>query len=95
MASLLEYFLSEVIEIAGDICLADGKHLIKNRHLVQAIGKDKEIQKVLKNFIIHKGGRAHAPIHEKLLPHKKGKKGQSDEVDDSGNALKVNPSQEI
>ena len=74
MASLLEYFLSEIIEIAGDICLADGKHLIKNRHLVLAIGKDEEIQKVLKNFTIHKGGRANAPIHEKLLPQKKGKK---------------------
>ena len=34
MASLLEYFTSEVLEIAGDICLADDKHLIQNRHLV-------------------------------------------------------------
>ena len=74
MTSLLEYFASEVLEIAGDICVSENKHLIQNRHLVQAIGKDQEIQKVLKSFTIHKGGRAYAPIHEKLLPKKKGKK---------------------
>ena len=34
MTSLLEYFASEVLEIAGDICVSENKHLIQNRHLV-------------------------------------------------------------
>jgi hypothetical protein len=47
------------------------------KHLVQAIGKDKEINFVLKNFTISQGGRFCQPIHEKLLPGKKIKKDQT------------------
>ena len=43
MASILEYFTSEILEIAGDICISENKSRLTNRHLVKAFSTDQEI----------------------------------------------------
>ncbi|CAO3581267.1 unnamed protein product [Absidia cylindrospora] len=56
MAAVLEYLVAEVLELAGDVALANYKSRIAPRHLLLAIRNDEEINTLLKDVTIAEGG---------------------------------------
>ncbi len=64
---MIEYLVREICELAGNAATDNGKKRINPRHLMMAIKKDEEIDKLLTGVTISQGGVL-PKIHPKLLP---------------------------
>ena len=60
MAAVVEYLVSELLEISGNFAEEGGKKRINNRHLLLAVRNDDELRKLFSDIVIHEGG---------VLPH--------------------------
>lgn len=67
MASVLEYLVSEVIELSGNACRDNKMKRIGPRHILLAVKKDDELNELLKGVTISHGGVL-SNIHPVLLP---------------------------
>ena len=72
MAAALEYVVSEIAEISGDLCENDHKKRINSRHLLLGIKGDEELSKLFQGIVIREGGVL-PQIHQALVPEKKKK----------------------
>jgi histone H2A len=70
LASVIEYLVAEILELAGNAARDNNKKTIKPRHLQLAIRNDEELQKLLGKVVIAEGGVL-PNIHQVLLPQKK------------------------
>ena len=70
MASVLEYLVAELIELAGGIAKEQKKNRINPRHLQLAIRNDDELSRYLESVTISQGGVL-PNIHEVLVAKKK------------------------
>jgi histone H2A len=66
-AAALEYLVAELIEMAGNFCIANKKKRIIPRHLMLAIRQDAEFNQLLSDVIISEGG-VQPHIEAVLLP---------------------------
>merc|ERR1712087_644260 len=73
LAAVLEYFTTEVLELAGDAARENRKSRISPRHIQLAVGYDKELSKVFANAILAEGGVT-PNMHPDLIPKKNAKK---------------------
>lgn len=55
-AAVLEYLLSEVFELSGQVAKHSKRKRIMPRHLLLAIKSDQEMNKLLADVIISEGG---------------------------------------
>ena len=72
MAAVLEYLTCEILELAGNAAQEAKKKTIIPRHLQLALGNDDELNKLMCDTTISKGGVV-PNVHAELWP-KKGKK---------------------
>lgn len=70
LASVIQYMVSEVIELAGDISISKRKRRITPRHIMLACRQDDELNIVFKDVIISNGGSMEH-IEEALLQKNK------------------------
>ncbi len=56
MAAVLEYLTSELLELAGEMCLESKKKTITPRHIQLAIRNDEELNKIMCETMIASGG---------------------------------------
>lgn len=75
MTSVIEYVVSEILELAGNTAVESKKNRIVPRHIQQAVRNDEELNKFLANVTIA-GGGVIPNVHSTALP-KKEKKPQS------------------
>ena len=73
MAACLEYIACEILELAGNAALENGRKTIQPRHLQIAVRNDEELGKLMNNTMMTEGGYA-SNIHPFLTRNKKGKK---------------------
>jgi histone H2A len=66
MAAVLEYITAELIELAGNTCVADKRRTITPKHINLGIKSDEELAKLMSTACISQGGQA-ANINEALL----------------------------
>ncbi|XP_071518387.1 late histone H2A.1-like [Panulirus ornatus] len=66
-AAVLEYLTSEMLELAGDSVLSSNKKRITPRHILLAVRRDDELNKLLEDVTIPEGGVV-PNIHAVLLP---------------------------
>lgn len=71
LAAVLEYLITELIELAGNAARDDKKRRIIPRHIQLAIREDEELRKLLRHVTIAQGGVL--PNIEKVLLEKKKK----------------------
>ncbi|KAF8920636.1 histone-fold-containing protein [Mucidula mucida] len=69
LASVLEYLIAELLELAGNAARDLNKRRIIPRHLQLAIRKDEELQQLLGNVVIMQGGVI-PHIEPSLLPQR-------------------------
>ena len=69
MASVIEYLVAEVLEIAGNAARDNKKRRISPRHVQLAIGNDDELSKLLQGVTVSQGGVL-PNIQAVLLPKK-------------------------
>lgn len=67
LAAVLEYLVAEILELAGNAARANKKKRIIPRHLQLAIRNDEELNKLLSNVVISRGGVLPF-VHHVLLP---------------------------
>ncbi|KAE9391317.1 histone-fold-containing protein [Gymnopus androsaceus JB14] len=72
LASVVEYLLAEILELAGNACRDNRKKLITPRFIQLAVKNDDEFCQLLKHVTIIQGGVL-PYVHPQLLP----KKGQA------------------
>ncbi|KAE9401068.1 histone 2A [Gymnopus androsaceus JB14] len=72
LASVLEYLLAEILELAGNACRDNRKRILTPRFIQLAIKNDDEFCQMLKHVTIIEGGVL-PYVHPQLLP----KKGQA------------------
>ena len=77
MASVLEYMVAELLELAGNAATDNKRKRIVPRHIQLAIGNDEELNKLMGDVTIAAGGVL-PNVHEVLLPKKKAKKETED-----------------
>ncbi|OMJ14654.1 Histone H2AX [Smittium culicis] len=73
LASVIEYLVAEVLELAGSAAKDNNRQRITPRHIQLAVRNDEELNKLLKTITIS-GGGVIPGIHSALLPQKSGKK---------------------
>ncbi|KAL3073626.1 hypothetical protein niasHT_036296 [Heterodera trifolii] len=78
MASVLEYLAAEVLELAGNAAKENKKLRITPRHLQLAVRNDEELNKLLAEVTISRGGVL-PNIHTILLSKMQQKKQQNDD----------------
>ncbi|KAH9398642.1 PREDICTED: histone H2A-beta, sperm-like [Rhagoletis zephyria] len=69
LASVLEYLVAEVLELAGNASRDNKKSRIVPRHIQLAVRNDEELNKLLGGVCISQGG-VMPNIHSALLPKK-------------------------
>eukprot|EP00485_Elphidium_margaritaceum_P008828 CAMPEP_0202702530 /NCGR_PEP_ID=MMETSP1385-20130828/15499_1 /ASSEMBLY_ACC=CAM_ASM_000861 /TAXON_ID=933848 /ORGANISM="Elphidium margaritaceum" /LENGTH=153 /DNA_ID=CAMNT_0049360191 /DNA_START=89 /DNA_END=550 /DNA_ORIENTATION=- len=70
MASVLEYCVAEVLELAGNVALDEKRKTIGPRHVMLAVRGDEELNVICKDVVFpHAGAIVH--VHETLLQKKK------------------------
>ncbi|XP_045446660.1 histone H2A, sperm-like [Melitaea cinxia] len=69
LSAVLEYLCSEILELAGNAALENGRSRISPRHILLAIGNDVELDKMLTGVTISQGGVI-PKIMPQLLPKK-------------------------
>ena len=70
MAGVLQYLMSEVLELSGEICLERKNKIIAPKHLQKAIRADEELNKMFATTQISSGGQM-SNIHAELFPKSK------------------------
>lgn len=70
LAAVLEYLTAEILELASDVAKDFNKIVLTPRHLMMAIRKDEEFNKLLASVTISSGGVIPS-INPQLLPAKK------------------------
>ena len=73
LASVLEYLVAEVVELAGNAAKENKKHRIIPRHILLAIKNDEELGQLLAGVTISQGGVL-PYVHPNLLPAARQKK---------------------
>ena len=73
LASVLEYLVAEIAELAGNAAKDHKKHRIVPRHLLLAIKNDEELSQLFRGVTISDGGVLPS-INPVLLPKKTGKR---------------------
>ena len=79
MAAVLEYLCAEILEIAGDHCLASKRRTIQPKNINLAIRSDNELSKLVAHSTMYQGGVL-SNVDSRLLPKKKGKSADSQDV---------------
>lgn len=80
LASTLEYLCSEVIELAGDECLEEGKgKIIKPRHINLAVKKDEELCETVGETVVFATSSVVPYLNPMLVVTKKTKKAKTEE----------------
>ena len=69
MAAVMEYLISEIIEISAEQSKKAGRKQIKPRDIQLAMSGDQELTRLLRDAIISEGGRP-PHIEPELLPQK-------------------------
>lgn len=69
LASVLEYLVAEVLELAGNAARDNKKQRIIPRHIQLAVRNDDELNEILQHVTISAGGVI-PNIHSVLLPKK-------------------------
>merc|ERR1712062_68127 len=67
LAATMEYFIAEILELAGNAARDNKKQRIIPRHLMLAIRNDEELNKVLRKVTISGAGVV-PNIHQTLMP---------------------------
>lgn len=67
LAAVLEYLVSEMLELSGNAAKDSNKLSIKPRHIQLAVRNDAELDELLKSVTIAEGGVV-PYIHQVLLP---------------------------
>lgn len=67
-AAVLQYIMSEMLEVSVNQCIAHKSKRIKPRHILLAIENDAEIRSMLGKIIIPSGGVIPKVINPLLLP---------------------------
>lgn len=75
LAAALEYLTAEILELASDAAKENNKTRLIPRHLLMAIRKDEELNKLLSSVTISQAG-VMPSIHPQLLPKKTAKVSQ-------------------
>ena len=70
MAGVLQYLMSEILELSGEVCLAKGKQRLAPRHMQLAIRGDEELNKMFAMTQISSGGSINN-IQSVLFPKSK------------------------
>ena len=73
MAAVLEYLTAEILEVAGEVCLAHKKKTIQPKHLNLALRGDGELARLTAMVTISEGS-VPVQIHPALLRLKKASK---------------------
>lgn len=79
LASVLEYTIAEILELAGNASKDNKKKRIVPRHIQLAVLNDSELGKLFKDSIISEGGVL-PYIHDVLLPRTGRKSGKANGV---------------
>lgn len=83
LATTLEYLCSEVIELAGDECLEEGKgKIIKPRHINLAVKKDEELCEAAGDTVVFTTSSVLPYIDPALTVTKKRKRGKTESPED-------------
>lgn len=75
MAAVLEYLTAEILELAGEVCLAHKKKTIQPKHLNLALRGDGELAQLTAMTTISEGSVLHHVEHTLFAKPKKGGKG--------------------
>lgn len=75
LASVLEYLVAEVMELAGNAARDNKRHSITPRHITLAIRQDEELQKLMQHVTFSQGGVIPF-IHSVLLPKRTTKRSE-------------------
>lgn len=75
LASVLEYLVAEVSELAGNAARDNKRHSITPRHITLAVRQDQELNQLMEHVTFSQGGVIPF-IHNVLLPKKTTKKAQ-------------------
>mmetsp|Transcript_39926 Transcript_39926/g.103042 ORF Transcript_39926/g.103042 Transcript_39926/m.103042 type:complete len:156 (-) Transcript_39926:153-620(-) len=75
LTAVLEYLVSEIVELSGNAAQDNKKKRIIPRHIQLAVRNDEELNRLFKDVTIASGGVL-PNIHSSLIPPKKNKKGQ-------------------
>ena len=70
MAGVMQYLMSEILELSGEICQEKKKHLITPRHMQLATRGDEELNKMFAQTQISSGGQI-SNIEAVLFPKNK------------------------
>ena len=70
MAGVLQYLMSEVLELSGEICLERGNKILAPKHMQKAIRGDEELNKMFAMTQIASGGQV-SNIQAVLFPKSK------------------------
>ncbi|KOB72737.1 Histone H2A [Operophtera brumata] len=78
LAAVLQYLAAEILELASDAAKDNNKSRLSPRHILLAIRKDEELNRMLAGATISQGGVVQS-IHPHLLPKKTMKNAESQE----------------
>lgn len=88
LAGVLEYLVTEILDLAAEVAKANKKVRIIPRHLMMAVQRDEELSPLLKNVVFAESG-VMPYIHPVLLPKRTKQKEENDRQQESTEHIKA------